>query len=161
MLKEAFNQFGWIMPSSNSTITNIILNEALEKEKEISRLLKKKYQNGYRFTAVIDEWTSIANTRFMSVVLNDSEESFSLGIIKLNDSSTTENLRKAFLSHLDKFYLDISMIVAVVCDGANVMLKLQSTLESQTIICLAHGIHLAVCDTFVSKKTKNLLNKSP
>lgn len=64
------------------------------------------------------------------------------------------NVCKNITSHLQK-------TVAVVTDGPNIMLKFGRTIEAEHHICLAHGIHLAVCDVLYNKNNDAVILQPP
>ena len=101
----------------------------------------------------MDEYTSIANERFMSIILNYQEGRHNLGVAVFNRSSTSEALKQTLTTHLERIDVFlIDHIVAVVSDVAVVMNKLKHSIPTIEQLCLSHGIHLAVSGTFASKK---------
>ena len=150
-MSKAFEKFGWTLPKSCSTISKIIIDRAEIEASKVATQIDNIIKEGQRFSLVIDEWTSIACKRFLSIILCGTKN-INLGLATLEGSLTSENLIEALNNHLNKFNLNLNdHIVGIICDGAAVMQKLQKSLPVEAQICYAHAIHLSVTDVFVSK----------
>ena len=148
--RELFAKNGWKIPQSPQTLKTMII-KWIEKVKElIKEDLTAAKVNGNFFSISIDEWTSVANIRYMNVFLTLPDKSYNLGVIELKGSMTAENLKYHLEKKLEEFCLELNSLVGITSDGASVMLKLQSSCQCLTQICIAHGFHLSVKDTLLS-----------
>ena len=157
LTKMAFEQNNWVLPSQN-TLRQIILDFSTQLKNVIKDDFKELKQAVKFFSIAIDEWTSISGKSFMNIYLTHADDSFNLGLQELTGSLTADNLINFMQLKLDEFGLKLKEIVGITCDGASVMLSLQSKVNCITQICLAHGIHLSVKDTLVSQEKSLLLN---
>lgn len=145
-LKESFLNNNWQMPSSATTLKNMVLAESEKQIAKMKETISSLQQNGETFSAIIDEWTSIAGSRFMSVSVKSATKSFNLGMARIYGSANADNLKQVLLDRLGMF--GIQKIVALTCDGASVMKSLIKKLDCVGQLCINHGAHLAVKDTF-------------
>ena len=158
-LKLSFENMGWSMPVNN-TISKILIDEAKKVKEELKIKIREDIDSNKRFSVVMDEWTSLANIRFMSVILRSNTSTYNTGVVELNGSLNSDRLTQYLDTHLREYGIDLHRhIVAIVSDGAAVMKTLQRNLPTCEQICLSHGIHLAVLDTFVSKKKTQRLSR--
>ena len=108
---------------------------------------------GERFSASLDEYTSIKNKRLANVNLHSKNRYYSLGLVSidgsLNAACATELLRDKLLEF--KVLLDCH-IVALVSDGAAMMLKIGHEIHAKHQVCLADGLHLAVIEVLCKTK---------
>lgn len=157
-MREAFAKFGWDMPESSTTLSTIIQKQAKKVEESIKFEIADLLAKGVRFSVIMDEWTSRASKRFLSVLLTHKEAKINLGVVELEGTANAENLAVTLQNHLNKFGVSLEHnVVAITSDGASVMTKMHKSLPTEMQLCHAHAIHLAVCDVFISKKpSKNL-----
>ena len=75
-------------------------------------------------------------------------------LTRFREHETAKNLQKVLLETLDSVGLEISDIRGITSDAARTMIKLAKNLQKLSSkplfhqLCFAHGIHLAVVDTF-------------
>ena len=67
-------------------------------------------------------------------------------------------MTKLVTDRLIEFGLDLQHIVSITPDGASIMIKLGQNIEPLHQTCLAHAIHLAVCDVIYLKPKKKDAN---
>lgn len=147
-LKKCFKLFGWEMPANATTITNIVVDEAKQKENLMKNEIGELKKQGVRFSCVIDEWTSLSNARFMSVNVCSPEKRFNCGLAEIHGSANATNLNSTLEARLNIFSLTIKELVCITSDGASVMKSMASQNSCLTQICMNHGSHLAVKDAF-------------
>ena len=141
------------MPSSPNSISSIIKSVADDVRKLITTDLNRLKLNGERFSLTVDEWTSIGTRRYLNINIHTCEEVFNTGLVRIFgpcDATVCLNMIK---SHLSSFEISLeSDIVAIVSDGANVMVRVCINSECVRQTCIAHAIHLAVVSTFYASK---------
>ena len=134
------------MPSSPTTLKNILVIECQKKIANMKTQIQELIENGERFSAIVDEWTSISGIRFMSVTVKSASSSFNLGMARIFGNATAENLKLVLLQRLEMF--GINKVVALSSDGASVMKSLIEKMDCIGQLCINHGCHLAVKDAF-------------
>ena len=81
----------------------------------------------------------------MNVHVEDRHWNF--GLERIIGSMPAEKAVAVVKKKLDEFGIDLdSGVVAATTDGASVMVKYGKSILPIHQLCLAHGIHLAVCD---------------
>lgn len=151
---------GLKVPKSRNGIINSIFSYADEMRKSLSKDIAQRLTNNERFSISFDEYTSMANKRYMCLNLHSQKhEIFSLGMIAVVGSLPAEEAIKLLDTRLASFGLDRKRhIVGAVTDGAAMMKKLVKMMEIEHQLCHSHGSHLAVCD-LIYKAPRN--TKSP
>ena len=144
---------GLQVPRDPKTVAKMVLMFANDKKHDMAKEIEAMIQYGKRFSASLDEYTSIKNRRLASVNLHSKDKYYSLGLVSidgpLNAACATELLREKLLEF--KVSLD-SHIVAMVSDGAAMMLKMGHEILAEHQVCLAHGMHLAVIEVLYKTK---------
>ena len=83
----------------------------------------------------------------MNVNLHCDDSFHSLGMIRIQGSMPSEKTAELVEERLNFFNLSLqSDIVATITDGASVMRKFGRITSPIHVTCLAHAIHLSVCD---------------
>ena len=122
-------------------------------KKNMAKEIEAMIDCGKRFSASLDEYTSIKNRRLASVNLHLKNKYSSRGQVSiygsLNAACATELLREKLLEF--KVSLD-SHVVALVSDGAAMMLKTGHEIHAEHQVCLASGQHLAVIEVLYKTK---------
>ena len=118
--------------------------------------LEEELNRGTRFSVTMDEYTSKAHTRFMNINLHRPfGRPIGLGMMRVKGSLPAERAAEMVFEKLRDFGLnEEGHIVAIVTDGAAVMVKMGKSFEAFQQVCHAHGIHLAVCDLLYEKPRK-------
>lgn len=90
----------------------------------------------------------------MNVNVHSCNKYWSLGLIRIRESMTAEVCIKILRERLILHEISLEKdIVCITIDGPNIMIKVGKLIDVEHQLCFAHGIHLAVCDIFYSKKT--------
>jgi hypothetical protein len=120
--------------------------------------LRKKIQKGHLVSLSFDEWTSVAMRRYIGILVHSGKpfESnrlfWNLGLQRIKESMPAPRCIDLVSSHLKRFNIDLCRdVISMTTDGASVMLRMGRLLDDDIPvqqICLAHGAHLAVVDTF-------------
>lgn len=81
-----------------------------------------------------------------------AKRNFGVWVICIHGSMSAERCKDILEQCLHKHNISLTKdIVAIVTDGPNIMLKVGRIVEAEHHLCLAHGIHLAVCDGLYNK----------
>ena len=154
-IQESFTKYNYDKPppKNDVSVRNMILNYAAEKKDELCSYFKNQVKLGERFSLTLDEYTSLQNRRYININVHGKKEHWSLGVIKLSDSLNSTRTAEIVSMKLEEFGLDLNKhIVGCTTDGASVMVKFGKEIEPFHAQCVAHTIHLAVCDVLYSKK---------
>lgn len=145
-LRELFQMAGYEMPVSPNTVKRRVLSFYNQKRDEAAQLLKSQRDIGQKFSVSLDEWTSCAKKRYINVNVHSVDLGvINLGLIRVHGSATAEACKNLLEQKLEEVDLCLKNdVVAVVTDGASVMLKFGRLIGKHHQLCLAHGIHLAV-----------------
>jgi hypothetical protein len=145
------------LTSGNGVKASVQRFYATAHERCVSDLKKKV--GGNEFVALsFDEWTSVAQRRYVGTIVH-SPTGFSqgrilwnIGLKRITGAMPATRCIELLDEHLKEFGIDLHRHVAsMTTDGASVMAKVGRLLDDDVPIhqlCLAHGIHLAVMDTF-------------
>ena len=77
----------------------------------------------------------------------------SLGLVCINGSMDTKKAIKLVEDRLNCFGLDLNTdIVAMITDGASLMVKFGKETSPLHVICYAHAIHFAICDVLYKRQ---------
>ena len=85
--------------------------------------------------------------RYMSISLHTKDYFQSLGIIRILGSMSAKSALRLLKTRLEEFGLDLQKnVVGMMSDGAIMMMKMGRDSRILHVTCLAHAIHLCVCD---------------
>ena len=88
----------------------------------------------------------------MNVNLHCERKFHSLGMVRIEGKMTSERAVELVEERLNEFSLNMETdIVATVTDGANVMKKIGRITPPKHFTCIAHAVHLSVCDVLYKK----------
>ena len=105
-----------------------------------------------KFSLTFDEWTSVRNRRYLNIILPSTNTSWNLGLSRVMESVPAEKCVELIENKLNSYNLSLkSDIVCITTDGAAVMKKVGRLIMVDQVICLAHGIHLAVVKVLYSR----------
>lgn len=148
--REAFIALGFELPKSPNTIMEMVHSFYKEARETTIREIKA---SGTKYSLTMDEWTSIANRRYLNVNINaHGGASFNLGLIRIPKSCPAEEVKRLMGEKLLEFGLNQKDVVAATVDGAAVMTKFGRLVAMLHQQCYNHGIHLAVIDVLVKNK---------
>ena len=128
------------------------------KKNELADYFKSAVKSGRRFSLSLDEYTSSQYWRYMNINVHDVNEHWSLGMIMFSHSLNYSGIIEMVSKRLEEFGLDHKVhIVGCTTDGASIMVKFGKEITSFSYHqqCIAHCIHLAVCDILYSKVNKS------
>lgn len=107
-----------------------------------------------KFSATLDEWTSMKNRWFLNVNLHTADKEdgfFNLGLIRITGSCPAETVYELYVHKLEEFGLKADDIVGVTTDGARVMTRFGQMTQITHQQCYNHGVHLGVTDVLFKK----------
>lgn len=146
------------LPKTPKGIKNIVMNFSEQEKKKLVGELKQHLAAGKKFSLTFDEWTSTRNARYININVHcgdefaDGSHFKNLGLVRIYGSLPAETCIQLLKEKLSEFELSLDGdIVAIVTDGAKVMLKVGKNLKAYHQVCLAHGIQLAVLDVMYKK----------
>ncbi|CAG4966535.1 unnamed protein product [Parnassius apollo] len=153
-LRRLFTNSGYNeLPKTPKGIKNIVINYSKQEKKKLVTELKNLLAIGKKLSLSFDEWTSSRNARYMNINIHigveftDGSRFKNLGLVRMDGSMPSETCIRHLKEKLSEFELSLDRnIVAIVTDGASVMLKVGRNLRAYYQVCLAHGIQLAVLD---------------
>ena len=152
-IRDSFSRKGVNPPHSHTTVMNLMYEHYEFVVKEIKYEIGEQLSQGLRFSVTLDEYTSIANRRYLNVNVHSVNKHWNLGMLQIKGSMTSERLLTSLRNKLDEFGLDLKThIVCVITDVASVMVKFGKLLPCEHQLCFAHTLHLAVCDVLYSQK---------
>ncbi|CAL8129446.1 unnamed protein product [Orchesella dallaii] len=133
------------IPSSPNTIREVMRRCFAEKKEVVTNQIAKLKSNGKKFSVTLDEWTSAANRRYMNINVHAAGEFFNLGLARIRGTFTAEACLEIVTSKLSDFNINLKDdIFGLATDGAAVMKKFGRLTGRKQLLCMAHGIHLAV-----------------
>jgi hypothetical protein len=144
------------VPKSHNTVRSMVLSQGEKVRSFVMSDIKSEKERGNKFALTFDEWTSSRNRRYMVVNVHQQGPKFwSLGLIRVSGTMPAEKCVVLLEQKLHKFGLDLcDDIVAIVTDGASVMVKVGKLISAEQQLCYAHGIQLAVVDVLYKRKRK-------
>ena len=139
---------GYSPPKSLVLVRKLIASYSHKIRDEVRRKLQRFRQDGVRLSLSFDEYTSLQNARFVCLNIHAGPGiHVGLGMIRLKDSATAENLKEAIKKKLNEFDLSLDKdIFAAVTDGASVMKKCVKDMGLVHQECFSHSLHLAITD---------------
>lgn len=154
-IRDSLSAKGHKLPLSVNDVMNLILKYYEEKEKEMVNELSDICSSGNRLSVSIDEWTSIRNKRYFSVICHTTEAThYNLGLVYIPGKCGATEVRQIVEERLKHFGVKFeSDVVAVTSDGPNVMKKFGRESPCEMVLCINHAIHLAILDTFCKKQS--------
>lgn len=113
------------VPVDPKTVKAMVMKFATDvKAKSVMRI-EQLVSTFVRFSLSFDEWTSLTNTRYLNMVLQHDDKIINLGLCKISDSATAENLLNLVRASLREYGLDLEKhIVAMMTDGCKTMVKI-------------------------------------
>lgn len=154
-LRKALKSMGFKdpIPKSPATVREIVMLYGKSiRDRQLLEIQRMK-EDGIKFCATFDEWTSNKNRRFMSIILHGQGTKFwNLGLVRITGSLTSENAVTLVASKLLEHHISLrDDIICIMTDGTSVMTKIGRLSPTEQQLCLAHGTQLAVADVLYPK----------
>lgn len=150
LIKEFFKMKNLEFPSSPTTLSKQMVNSANSKKEKIKKEITELKKNKKYFSATFDEWTAKNGSRYVGVAITTDEKRIGLGLAKIEGRATAENVHRVFVAKLNEFGIDVDDLCSTITDGASLMNSIHKKLPSIPVLCMLHGIHLAVKDTIAN-----------
>lgn len=82
-IRQSISNLGFTMPK-NSTLTMELVKSFYNHTKnKLVEKIQSKISVGKRFSLSVDEWTSVKNRRYCSIILYDDNENYNLGLARI------------------------------------------------------------------------------
>lgn len=142
------------IPKSATSIQKVVMDYGAKiRQSVMSEIMALKKQN-IRFSLTLDEWTSSGNRRYMNVNIHGCQRVWSCGLSRITGKFASEDCVRLLERTLESFHLKIENdIMCIVSDGASMMQKVGRLLSCEQILCIAHGIQIAIVKVFYKKIT--------
>ena len=152
-IRKSLTSQGLQAPHDSKTVAKMVLMFANGKKHDMAKEIEAMIQCGERFSASLDEYTSIIYRRLASVNLHSKDKFYSLGLVRidgsLNAACATELLRETFGV---QGFTGQSYCSHGFSDAAAMMLKMGHKILTEHQVCLAHSVHLAVIEVLYETK---------
>ena len=157
LLRRAFAADGYSLPGSRDYVKKVFMKQFTEIQTEIVTKIREFKETNNRFSISFDKSTTTRNRRFINLNLHFSVGFQSLGLIRVKGSLRTERAIELVQERLHEYALSLNDdIVSTITDGASIMMKFGRETVPLHIFCLAHAIHLSVCDVLYTEKPKQI-----
>ncbi len=158
-IRRAMTDRGFQMPKNPSTVTAMIQKQAGKIREELKESLQAILKDGGRFSCSFDEWTSLRNRRYLGIILHGNNKYWRLALIRVRGKVTAEVLEDEVKKKLLQFGITMEKhIIACITDGASVNVKFGRNSPTEHQLCLAHGLHIAVCSALYKKEPSRPLH---
>ena len=135
---------GFTVPKSHKTIREKVCFFANDVKTEyIHQINMAKISSKY-LSISLDEWTSLRNKRYLSLIVHSADTYWNLGLIYIPGSTNAIQLTKMILMKLKEFELDCTDMCALMSDGAPINKSIAWEANLDWLPCFAHGVQLAV-----------------
>ena len=152
MMREHFELAGVPLPKSHTTVRKMVVDHANLKKNEMIERLAIMKEAGSRFSISLDEYTSTRNRKYLNINLHSKTKLFCLGLVRVKGSLPAEALDELVKNHLEKFKIDMfNDLVSSTSDGAAIMVKWGRSIPCEHLLCVLHGINLAIIDVLYTK----------
>ena len=157
-IRNSFADKGFILPKNPSLVMNMIYKQYDSVKEKLTMEINESLKSGKRFSISLDEFSSLKNQRYLNINIHQDKEKFwSLGMVAIQGHITSEKILEEILLKLEEYRISLKEhVVAMVTDGTSVMVNLgvvtKNTYDCEHQKCIAHAIHLAVCDVLYNKK---------
>jgi hypothetical protein len=157
-IRDGLASLGYVPLRSPTAVKDAVMSHYRSVKASCERDLEKTLRSGQLVSLTFDEWTSTAQRRYVGILAHSSKffESgrpfWNLGLKRIKDSMPASRCIELVAEHLNQFGVDLhTHVLSMTTDGASVMVKMGRLLDDDVPVhqlCLAHGVHLAVVDTF-------------
>ena len=135
----------------------MFMKQFAQIQSEIVTKIREIKETNNRFSISFDESKSTRNRRFINLNLHFPVGLQSLGLILVKGSMVTERAIELLQERLHEYALFLNEgITSTITDGASIMMKIGRETEPLHFSCLAHAIHLSVCDALYTEKPKQI-----
>ena len=152
-LHQAFKADGYVLPKTHQHVRNLVIKNFENVKKLVKEELDEIKLNNGRFSITFDASTSARSRRYMNINCHFQGGFHSLGLVRIHGSMDTKKAIRLVEDRLNCFGLDLNTdIVAMITDGASLIVKFGKETSPLHVICYAHAIHLAICDVLYKRQ---------
>ena len=146
IIKKGLIAMGYKPFDSHTAVSKAVSRYAQRIKHDIMKLLKELLAKEERFSITLDEWTGKSNRRFSDFNVHFPRmEPKCIGMKRIHGSLDAVAAAEMTKQKLMEYGLNIETdIVANTTDGASVMVSMGEKLPTLHVLCMSHGIHLAV-----------------
>ena len=144
------------MPKSRNTVRTLVMQYGKKVRQVVVNEMLRAKSNGKKFSLTFDEWSSIANRRYMNVNVHGVVGTvWSLGLVCVSGSMPSAKCIQLVENKLKENGLSLQNdIVCITTDGASLMTKVGKSIAAFHQLCYAHGVQLGILDVMYKKKTE-------
>ena len=144
-------------PESHTHVARLVKTYASEVKEMNKDVICRLLKDGFRFSVTLDEYTRLGNRKLFVVNLHIPDGDFlRIGMIRIRGSMPAEVAKEILTKKLAEYGIELKKhVICNTVDGASVCVKLGKLLKILQQICLAHGLHLSVCDVLYKAKRSN------
>ena len=162
LIRRAFKKDGYDLPKSPQTVRELFIKEYRRTLNGVVEKIVEEKSNSKRFSISFDEATTARNRRYLNINLHGEKNFHSLGMVRVDGNMPAERTVDLVKGRLEKFNLSLDNdITATVTDGASVMTKFGRLTSPTHVLCLAHAMHLSVCDVLYQQRRSALSSIIP
>ncbi|XP_039962565.1 uncharacterized protein LOC120776099 [Bactrocera tryoni] len=143
------------VPKSDTTIRKYVMKYCEEcRERVKKEIIDLKVKNN-RFSISFDKWTSVANKRYLNLILHGQKNIWNLGLVRIKGAASSEYCIDMIESRLVDYDLSLATdIISIITDGASTMLKIGKRIGPLQQLYLAHGIQPGILDVMYKRQIK-------
>ena len=144
-------------PKTHNHVAKLVKQYATEVREMNRDIISRMLKDDFRFSITLDEHTRRGNRKLCNINLHIPDGDFlRIGMIRIRGSATSEVVKDVVNKKLSECGIDLDKdCICHTVDGASVCRKLGKLLKMPQQVCLAHAMHLAVCDVLYEKKNSN------
>ena len=143
--------------TSANSVRDHILKYAAFRRGMLASELRRLCELGSTFAMCVDEWTSVANRRYMNVTLNCSKplstksRMLNLGVAAISGPADSACLSRTLQSKLAEFGLTLRDVPSLTSDAASVLKAMCKRFTDADgrfaqLECMLHGLQLSILD---------------
>lgn len=154
-IREGLRARGFFdLPKSANTVRSLVMGYSDRVRHAMISQMSQHLSKGKKLSLTFDEWTSLANKRYMNINAHgDNSQFWSLGLVRISGSMPAQKCIELVENKLNKHGLSLrNDIVCVTTDGASVMAKVGKSIPCHQQLCYAHGLQLAVLSVLYKTK---------
>lgn len=159
-IKKSFNLIGFRLPDSGNTIMRMIYTYGDEIKSYYIDRINHFLKIGNKISISIDDWSSLKTRKYMNIHLYSNDFNLSLGLIRLLEHNPSFKYVDILKTKLLEYNIKICEdVISLTSDGCSTMLALGKLISPIHVVCMSHGIHLAVTKTFYRDKQPIISNE--
>lgn len=144
------------LPKSPNTIRTVVIDYSKKVCQVVINEMQQDMASGKKFSLTFDEWTSVANKRYMSINVHSvGGKVWCLGLVRVCGSMPADRCVQLVEEKLKENNLSLQKdIVGVTTDGASIMTKVGKSIAPFQQLCYEHGVQLGILDVLYKKNSR-------